>query len=114
VARRDDCLDGDRTGQLAVLFASHTVGNDPQICFFSHSEGVFIVLSYPAYVGLGSDVNAKMAAVGHANSLSCILYSVPVLSCTSATFDARLVINGPGPSLLFLQLLRLVQFFSLI
>jgi hypothetical protein len=79
-ARRDDCLDGDRAGQFAVLFASHTVGNDPQIYFLSHSEGVFIVLPYPAYVGLGSDVNAEMAAVVHANSLSCILYSVPVVS----------------------------------
>lgn len=48
--------------------------------FLSHSEGVFIVLPYPAYVGLGSDFNAEMAAVVHANSLSCILYSIPVVS----------------------------------
>jgi hypothetical protein len=86
-----------------VLFASHTVGNDPQIYFLSHSECVFIVLSYAAYVGLGSDVNAELAAVVHANSLSCTQFSVPVVSRTSATVDARLVINGPGPSLLFLQ-----------
>jgi hypothetical protein len=62
-----------------VPFASHAVGNDPQIYFLSHSESVFIVLSHPAYVGLASDVNAELAAVVHANSLGSILYSVPVV-----------------------------------
>jgi hypothetical protein len=68
-----------------VPLASHAVGNDPQIYFLSHSEAVFIVLSNPAYVGFGADINAELAAVVHANSLSCILYSVPVVRRTSAT-----------------------------
>jgi hypothetical protein len=108
-ARRDYCLDGDGTGQFAMVLATHTIGNDPQIYFLSHSERVFVVLAYPAYVGRGSDVDAELRHVGHANSLSYILfkrYGVrrPLQRPVS-------VINGLGPSLLFLQSAALRPFF---
>jgi hypothetical protein len=71
-ARRDYCLDGDGTGQFAVVLATDTIGNDPQIYFLSHGESVFVVVAYPAYVGPGSDVNAELDPVDHA-TLSVIV-----------------------------------------
>ena len=84
-----------------MALATDAIGNDPQIYFLSHSESVFVVLAYSAYVGPGSDVNAELDPVGHANSLSYILFKRygdrRALQCPTS------VINGLGPSLLFLQ-----------